>query len=303
MNDNTLPAAKASRIDWIAILMGVSFALMWSSAFTSAKIALIDAPPFLLLTIRFLLSGLLAMAIAAMLGQRIPSNRRIWFIILVIGVCQNSLYLGLIFLAVTQVPAGLAAIIASSLPLTVALAGTLWLGTRLSRLGIIGLVIGFGGVLLIMAGRLEGGASLFGICCCIVGVLALTIATLVVKGADLGRDLLMIVGLQMIAGSLTLAPVAMITESFDQVTLTWSLALAFAYTTLVPGVLATIIWFRLVKRIGATQAATYHFLNPAFGVVVASLLLGETLGLIDMAGVVLITISILVVQLAGRKNR
>ena len=58
-----------------------------------------------------------------------------------------------------------------------------------------------------------------------------------------------------------------------------ALVLAFAYTTLVPGLAATVVWFWLVNRIGATRAATFHFLNPFFGVAVAAAFLGETLGL------------------------
>ena len=73
---------------------------------------------------------------------------------------------------------------------------------------------------------------------------------------------------------------------------------AFVYTTLVPGLLATWVWFLLVGRIGAVRAATFHFLNPVFGVAVAAALLGESLGLLDLAGVVIVALGILGVQLA-----
>ena len=63
---------------------------------------------------------------------------------------------------------------------------------------------------------------------------------------------------------------------------------AFAYTTLVPGLLATWVWFSLVREIGAIKAATFHFLNPFFGVAIAALLLGEALGPWDIIGVVII---------------
>jgi len=82
------------------------------------------------------------------------------------------------------------------------------------------------------------------------------------------------------------------------VTLSWQLGVAFAYTTLVPGLLATWIWFMLVGRIGAVRAATFHFLNPFFGVVIAWALLGETLGMSDVLGVTIIAAGILAVQLA-----
>lgn len=288
-------------VDLIAIAMGVSFALMWSSAFTSAKIALADAPPFLLLAIRFAISGLIAIAIAWMAGQRLPSGRRVWLAIGILGFCQNSLYLGLNFLAMTEVPAGLAAIIASSLPLLVALFSWLFLHERLPGLALFGLVIGFAGVIFIMADRLSLGASPFGLACCVIGVIALASATMIVRGTDFGPGLMMVVGLQMLVGSLTLAPVALVFESAASITYTWSLGLAFTYTTIVPGLIATLVWFRLVRRIGATQASAYHFFNPAFGVAVASLILGEQFGWRDLAGVAVVTISIAMVQWRGCK--
>jgi len=82
--------------------------------------------------------------------------------------------------------------------------------------------------------------------------------------------------------------------------ITWSrrLVLAFAYTTLVPGLIATLVWFMLVDRIGSLRASTFHFLNPFLGVAIAALLLGESLGWVDVIGVVIITAGILAVQLS-----
>ena len=83
--------------------------------------------------------------------------------------------------------------------------------------------------------------------------------------------------------------------------MTWELGVAFIYTTLAPGLLATWIWFSLVGRIGAVRAATFHFLNPFFGVAIAAALLGERLGMIDIIGVTIITLGILAVQLSKQK--
>jgi drug/metabolite transporter (DMT)-like permease len=107
---------------------------------------------------------------------------------------------------------------------------------------------------------------------------------------------MMVVGLQMLVGAAALTPYAL-TED-HQVALTTPLVAAFLYTTLGPGLLATWIWFRLVNRIGTTRAATFHFLNPVFGVGIAALLLGERLGPIDLIGVAIVTAGILAVQLS-----
>ncbi|TVQ54462.1 MAG: DMT family transporter [Rhodobacteraceae bacterium] len=281
--------------------MGLSFAFMWSSAFTSAKIALADAPPFLLLGARFALAGIVAIAIAALAGQKWPRDRRAWILIGLFGLCQNSLYLGLNFLAMTTIPAGLAAIIASALPLLVAAIDRIGFGARLPWLGVFGLLAGFAGVLLIMGGRIAGGVDPVGLALCVVGALALAAATLVVRAMTAGGGSgggLMAVGLQMLVGSATLFPIGLAFESFDDVNLTLSLGLAFTYTAIVPGVVATLVWFRLVARIGATAASAFHFLNPAFGVGVAAILLGEAVDWIDAVGVAVVTLGIAAVQLA-----
>ena len=84
-------------------------------------------------------------------------------------------------------------------------------------------------------------------------------------------------------------------------TWTWQLGVAFAYTVLVPGLVATLIWFMLVDRIGATPAAVFHFLTPFFGVSIAAMLLGEELGSMDIIGVLIITGGILAVQLSKQR--
>ena len=58
------------------------------------------------------------------------------------------------------------------------------------------------------------------------------------------------------------------------------------------------LWFALVRRIGAVKAATFHFLNPFFGVVIAALLLGEGIRLTDMLGVAVVMAGILAVQIS-----
>ena len=280
--------------------MGLAFALMWSSAFASARIIVAEAPPMLSLSLRFFISGLLGVGIALALGQTWRLTRAQWRATILFGVCQNALYLGLFFIAMQTVEASLAAIVASSLPLLVGLAGWLFYGERVGVLGTVGLVAGLGGVLLIMSTRLSGGVDPFGLGLCVVGVLALTFATLSVRGASSGGNVVMVVGLQMFVGGLCLAVVGLALES-PTFTPSWRLAAAFAYTTLVPGLAATLVWFVLVGRIGAVRAATFHFLNPFFGVAIAAMLLGEELGALDIVGVAVITFAILAVQLSRQR--
>ena len=112
---------------------------------------------------------------------------------------------------------------------------------------------------------------------------------------------MMVVGLQMFVGAGVLAVASAVTETI-RMDVTPELIVAFVYTTLAPGLLATWIWFALVARIGATKAATFHFLNPFFGVAIAAVLLGERLGVRDVIGVAIIAAGILAVQLSRQRK-
>ena len=287
-------------MDFRSILMGMAFVIMWSSAFTSARMIVADAPPLTALALRFLFSGLIGVGLARLMGQSWYLTRSQWRATAVFGLCQNALYLGLNFIAMQNVEASLAAIIASTMPLLVALAGLVVFGERIQPLGFAGLIAGVIGVSLIMGARFQGGVDGLGITLCTLGVISLTVATLAMRGASAGGNFLMVVGLQMLVGSAVLAVPAILFEPFS---VNWNLRLiaAFTYTTLVPGLAATLVWFMLVDRIGTVKAATFHFLNPFFGVAIAAMFLSEKLGPLDLVGVIIITGGILAVQLSKQK--
>jgi probable blue pigment (indigoidine) exporter len=288
-------------MDIRAILMGLAFAVMWSSAFTSARIIVADASPLLALSARYLISGLIGVGIALALGQSWRLTPAQWRATVIFGVLQNAVYLGLNFVAMQTIEASLAAIIASTMPLLVGLAAWLFLGERLRPLGVAGLLAGVVGVALIMGARMSGGVDTYGLVLCAIAVVALTVATLMVRGASSGGNFLMVVGLQMLVGWVTLSFATLLFET-PRIDPSWPLLLAFIYTCLVPGLAATVVWFWLVNRIGATRAATFHFLNPFFGVAIAAVLLNESLGTRDILGVAIIAGGILAVQISRQKR-
>lgn len=284
-------------MDIKAIFLGLAFAFMWSSAFTSGSIIVSSAPPLTSLAIRFLISGLIGILLAKRLGQNWNLTQNQWIATFIFGIFQNAIYLGLTFVAMQTIEASLAAIIASAMPLMVGLSGWLIFKEKISTFGFTGLIAGTLGVLLIMGTRISGGVDFFGLTVSVIGMFALTFATLAIRGASSGGNLLMIVGLQMLVGSVVLFGVSFQIETYS-VDYSWMLLGAFSYTTLVPGLLATWIWFILVDRIGAVRASTFHFLNPFFGVVIAAVILGESITIMDGVGVVIIAAGILVVQLS-----
>ena len=284
-------------MDIKAIFMGLAFVFIWSSAFTSARVIVADAPALASLSLRFFLSGVVGVAIAYRLGQSWSFTRTQWRGIIIFGLCQNAAYLGLYFLAMRSVEASLASILASSMPLVVALFSTLFLREHPKPIAIAGLVTGFVGVLVIMSHRLSAGSDVVGIVMCVIGTVALAIATLSVRSTGAGKNVLMVVGIQSLIGSAVLLVLSPFVDSYT-VNMSGKLVFALLYTTFLPGLFATWLWFKLVERIGTVKAAAFHFLNPFFGVAIAAVFLGEVVTGWDIIGVATIMAGILAVQLS-----
>ena len=152
-----------------------------------------------------------------------------------------------------------------------------------------------------MLDKLSVSSYSLGMTLCLIGVTVIAGATLYVgRAMSLNKNVVMIVALQMIVGSITLFPFSLI---FVNLNIEWSTSflLAFLYTALVLGLLGIIIWILFVKIIGPVRAANFHFLNPFFGVHVATLILAEPLFLRDDVGVKIITAGILLVQFNRKK--
>ena len=258
-----------------------------------------QTPPLTISALRFVIAGIIAISIAKFLGQSWKLTKTQWRATAVIGLCQNSLYLGLTFVGLQWIEASLATILASMLPLLVTCLDRILFKKRIKFIGIVGLLLGCCGVIIIMENRVSSEIDIRGVISCIVGVFALAIATLSLRGASSGENILMIVGLQMLIGSAILTILSLF---FEVWVIEWSpkILLAFSYTIIVPGLIATWIWFSLISRIGATEASTFHFLNPFFGVAIAALILKEPVSPYDFLGVAIVSLGILAVQISKR---
>ena len=278
------------------ILLGVGFAFIWASAFPSAKIAVEFWPPFLFLFFRFSLAGLFSIILGAYLGQSFKFDRRSLLLIVVFGLVQNGLYLGLIFLALTKIDANVSVIIASILPLTVAFFSWILFKNKMSLVGLCGLVVGLFGVLLIMLQRVERDYEVLGITLCLLGLLATTFSTLLITKVNINKNnILIVVGFQMLAGSLFLLPLSYFFEVWT-VSFSMTFLFTFLYIAAFPGIIGPVIWFYLQKEIGAVKYSSFHFLVPFFGIGISYFLLGETLSLTDMIGVLVIILGLYLVN-------
>src|SRR3954469_20720435 len=131
----------------------VLYVFLWATAFVPSRVLARGAPPLGILSIRFLLAGGVLLAIAAALQLAIPRDARSWSRLFVLGLGGNALYLGMTYVALRHLSAGMGSIIASTNPLILALVAPSLLGEPLTRRKLVGLVLGFSGVLLAMHAR------------------------------------------------------------------------------------------------------------------------------------------------------
>ena len=283
-----------------SVIMGLGFVILWSSAFTSAKIIVQYSPPLLILAVRFFLTGSLGLVLANFFCKKISLTKKEWYSLVAFGVCQNTIYLGCNFIAMGSIDAFLAVIIASMLPILVAIISWVTKVEKIGFIGLVGMLFGVFGCLIILKDKVMIPSNLFGMVFCLIGATALAVATLLVKNTISKKNqILRIVSLQMLVGGLPLIFLSLIFETWE-ITFSTSFIIAFFYTCFFPGLLATIVWFNLVRKEGAIRASAFHFLNPPMGVLIASLVLAESIELLDIFGIIILMIAIYLIYKSKR---
>src|SRR5215831_10728670 len=154
------PAVSVSRLQ-LALMVG-GFILLWSSAFSVGKIAIADCPPLVFLATRFIVAGVVMMGFAAVSGIRWTLSKRDVLIFAALGVANQAAYLGIGFLALKTVSAGLAALIISANPIVAAVFAALLLGERMTWRKVAGLLLGLAGVAFVVKSRVTLGTDQLG---------------------------------------------------------------------------------------------------------------------------------------------
>jgi len=264
-------------------------AAIWGSSFLFMRLSVGDFGPFALVEIRLGAAALFLLAVAAARGSlgAFWSNLRH---ISVVGIFAAGLPFLLFNVAAQTVPASIMAVINAMTPLFGALIARLWLKEALSNLRILGLGLGFTGILLLVWKDLsfEAGGMGFGVLAVLGASLCYAYAacytTRFLKGVD---------PLAMAAGSVTVAAIAMLplalyTWPAAPVPMTsWGAALSLSL--LCTG-LAYLIYYGLIDRVGASRSITVTFLVPLFGIFWGAIILHEPVGLrmLGAASVVLL---------------
>ncbi len=277
-------------------LMVAVFLMLWSSAFSVAKLAIADCPPLLLLAARFLIAGVLMFGIAAVSHVRWTLSRRDILLFALLGIANQAIYLGVGYVALRDISAGLSVLIFSANPIVTAVFAALVLGERMTWSKAVGLVLGIAGVAFIVQSRLAIGSDhLRGILLTVVSLLSFVGGTILFKRYAPKDGLWIGNGVQSLAAGIALLPFSVGTESIGDIVPTWRLLACFAFLVLLVSVFAYLLWFKILTVSGATAASSYYFLMPPLGMLFGWLLLGEHVALSDLIGIIPVVLGIYLV--------
>jgi drug/metabolite transporter (DMT)-like permease len=247
---------------------------IWGASFLFMRVAVPEFGAVPLIAARVAIASMFLLVVLARRGglpQLYSNAARLTFL----GAVNTAIPFSLFAYAVLSITAGFASVLNATAPLFGALVAFIWLRDRPAPARIIGLIIGFAGVLVLVWGRLsaadEGGG---------VAVLAgLTSAVLYGISANYAKkrlgnvDPFVIATGSLVAATVLLMPLAILywpPSPPGRVSWVSAVLLGIICTGI-----AYVLYFRLLSRIGPQKTLGVTYLIPAFGVLWGHLLLDE----------------------------
>jgi drug/metabolite transporter (DMT)-like permease len=253
----------------------VLFVLLWSTGFVGAKYGLPFADPFIFLSIRVLIAGLILFAVAAVMKLPIAIGASAISRSSLIGFFLHACYLGGVFYSISKgLPAGVAAVVTSLQPVLVSLLAVKVLGEQLKAKQVVGLVLGLVGVVLVLGPSFEQDIPTSAVIGILVALIGSTSATLLQK--RIGADVPLVSGTayQYLASGFVLALAAIATGGTR---ITWSSQFIVAFVWLIAvlsvGAILLLLW--LLNTGSAASVSSLFYLIPPATALEAFFLFGE----------------------------
>jgi drug/metabolite transporter (DMT)-like permease len=261
------------------------YVFLWAAAYVPSRVLARGAPPLSILSLRFLLAGSLLLAGAKVARLAIPRDAHTWLRLFALGVGSNALYIGLTYIALAHLSAGMGSIVASTNPLIVALVAPFLLREPLTARKFIGLLLGFGGVVLTMYTRADtGDARPQDVLLALTGVICFVASNVLFKRMSERPHPVVLNGAQLTCAGVALIPAALLREGVPHIQWTAPLIGSLALLVLVLSVGASMLWFWILQHGEASKVSAYFFLTPAFGLLLGAALLHEPLAPMDGVG-------------------
>lgn len=292
------PGLSMSGGDW-AVLIFLS--LIWGGSFFFVAVAVTELPTLTIVFFRVTVAALVLWAVVALRGAALPRSPRVWLTFLALGLVNNAIPFGLIVWGQQVLDSGLASILNATTPLfTVVIAGVFLVDERLTLARGLGVLTGFAGVVLMigfdslagLAGHAIAQVAILGAACAYA-----VSAVLARRFGSLGPDPVVTAAGQVSGAALFLAPAAAL---IDQ---PWNLAppsapvwAAMLALAVISTALAYTLYFRLLRRAGATNLVLVTFLVPVSAILMGVVFLDERLVWVHGLGLALIAAGLVAID-------
>ncbi|MGV9773209.1 DMT family transporter [Streptosporangium sp. NPDC003464] len=283
-----------------SVLQFLLLGLIWGGSYTFIKISLDGLTPALLVFVRIVLGAVVLLAFVGLRRVRIPAFGAIWGHIAVAAILGMVAPFLLLAWGERYTSAAMAGVIIAALPLLTLVAVWILLPSeKTTRRKLAGFLLGFAGVVLIIApwnsdaGSLTGQLAVLGAAACYAA------QTVYVRRFLLQHGLapLALAASQLVAATLLQGAVLPFTP-WQTPTLSWPVVTSIVILGAIGTGLAYVLYFRLISDLGATSASAVNYLVPVVGMLTSTLLLGDTVTWNMVVGVVAVLIG-----LAAAENR
>ncbi len=282
-----MTATPAPDRRWVDTALAWYFVSVWGSGYRASKTALLYAPPFTMLTLRYALGVACMVPVLLVTRPAWPASRREFAHVVVAGLLMHAIHLsGSHYSQYLGLSAGITALIMALQTLATAVIAWRWMGERLSRTQWAGVVAGLAGVTLVVWHKIDVQELPLGSLVALAfGLTAITAGTLYQKTFCPKTDLKAGAFIQFAASCLALAPMAWFIEG-AQIDWAWQFFAALAFLVILASILATNALNILMRHGEATRVTSLIYLTPIIAVALEYPMFGVVPSAMSIAGIV-----------------
>ncbi len=288
--------------DWFAF---IALSLAWGTSFLWIKIAIEEISPISLVVFRILFGIIGLLVVIAIRKPEWPKKSKQWVALAVIGMINVAVPFMLITWGEQYIDSGLASVLNGSVPLfSVVLAHFYLTDDRLNWMKILGVLVGFSGVVILVFRDIQSGIqnNLLGQGAVLLAAIFYAVSSVYIRKNAKGIDTIIQAVLPLMAADLFLmvsAPVIGGKIEFPSLPITW---LAVLWLGLVGSCIAYLLYYYLIHSVGPSRATMVTFTFPVIGVILGVIFLGEPLHWNLVLGGFLVIGSILIVNKKSAKQ-
>lgn len=283
--------------DWL-VIGGLS--ILWGGSFLLIELGLQGFGPLTLVFLRMALAIPLMLFALRWMGLRLPSDRRSWLHLTILGFLNIALPMALFFIAQTRIESGLASILNATTPMwSVVFAHYFIRDERATIARIIGVLVGFGGIVVMIGpDALAGiGTDIFAQIACLFATACFAASAVYARRLGTSIAPVSIATGQIITASLMLAPLPLLFETpFSSAAPSLTAIFAVAAMAVASTSIAYLLFFRLIARVGVGNSMLVALLMPVVAIALGVMVLGERLRDEQLAGKALILVGIMIID-------